>query len=566
MHQTKQATAIGPIIFMALAMIAFSPAFARSPSYKMTFESTKACQQSGDFIERLAMQPEEFRGARKYDRGNISPRCVHSVMSDFPADKNLFGECAIRDTSPVKGANKPCLSRQYFYSVYNAFTDVADCYGLSQKALLPKIRNESGFHINALGPFGDAGIGQLTGAAISEVNRNYDRLVTDHLRGSEKTSCKRLYAFREAWQKADADMSKRCAVMVGPYNPVRSLIYMAALHRQNHMQISYFMKRLQIGDREYNLYKMAREAGFEIDHQKDSERLIEILATLGYNTGSKTAVILLKNYLERKIRLRSESENKESLLKTYKKLSVAERDMLKTDRRWQRENRRRLQRVLDLESMVRSARRQVKYHLEYIEKNRGRLRQLYENYKQGSAELKVLEAAAGSDDEKEISAEEVRELDRLRLDTKIKMSVMNSLLREIKAARQVFSEQQAVLKKAQVRLPRAKLAHEDWQLHRIRLPQKLQLYIQLDPYRNVGDLGRGDFDFSVSTDHLKKYRNRLPHKHEAVHLKRLGFAEFLQIYQPVGTKGYLSILYRSKEIMDKKHGVNRCTDKNYLKL
>ena len=61
---------------------------------------------------------------------------------------------------------QPCVTEEYSTAVYNAFVDVTQCLNIPQKELLPKFFNESGMHINAFGGGKDAGVGQLTEAAI----------------------------------------------------------------------------------------------------------------------------------------------------------------------------------------------------------------------------------------------------------------------------------------------------------------------------------------------------------------------------------------------------------------
>lgn len=152
-------------------------------SEDFAFETEKSCQEkSGDkrlyFQKELKKIPENYRSTR--DPKNVSaefPReCVTYIMrhaAGVPlaiqgkASPNLkyYSKCNTPEGKPTHYEWPLCITEEYVNTVYYSFSDVFSCFGISQKALLPKLFQESGMHINALGSGMDAGLGQLTSGA-----------------------------------------------------------------------------------------------------------------------------------------------------------------------------------------------------------------------------------------------------------------------------------------------------------------------------------------------------------------------------------------------------------------
>jgi len=85
----------------------------------------------------------------------IPKACITYAMRTFLKEKNpsdetdSYAQCDGHHQLPRQGMPKPCVSEDYTNLVYNSFVDVTDCLGLDAKMIIPKLMNESGFHINA---------------------------------------------------------------------------------------------------------------------------------------------------------------------------------------------------------------------------------------------------------------------------------------------------------------------------------------------------------------------------------------------------------------------------------
>ncbi|MFZ4403567.1 MAG: hypothetical protein ACOYOK_05635 [Pseudobdellovibrionaceae bacterium] len=90
----------------------------------------------------------------------VPRKCIAFTMKNFALDilkaaqtrSNSFGYCESDQGAPRPGNYAPCVTEDYVNVVYNSFIDIADCMDLPQKLILPKIFNESGFHLNAIAP------------------------------------------------------------------------------------------------------------------------------------------------------------------------------------------------------------------------------------------------------------------------------------------------------------------------------------------------------------------------------------------------------------------------------
>lgn len=271
-------------------------AFAAFGFYEMKFETHKNEQKTELASLSLDFEtPEECGRERNYlqtDIDKISPlllrtrsevsssqpprQCVTYIMKNFaPLATPLSFRSQCRDeagnplSSPVRkygetGFQSPCVTEPYVNSVYNSMIDVADCFNIPMKELLPKLYNESGLHINTLGAGFDAGIGQLTSGALKQdvfeqyngedrYPSSFEWYVTE-MKKSDKPSCKRISSITIAYtfnipkgqhlcssEQAVNDptcfkvweFANRCQFMSAPENPLRNVLTMAMLYRNN---------------------------------------------------------------------------------------------------------------------------------------------------------------------------------------------------------------------------------------------------------------------------------------------------------------------------------------------
>ncbi|MFN7455744.1 MAG: hypothetical protein ACK5RO_13945, partial [Pseudobdellovibrionaceae bacterium] len=211
------------------------------------------------------------RSSEQLEGAFVPRKCVYYAMKYFAFDilkgdqkaSPSFSKCEKESGFPNYGNYAPCLTEKYLNVVYNSFIDVSDCMGLPQKLMMAKLFNESGFHINAGAPLreykdnkiqpevlsyplpeslkdaniigGDAGIGQFTGAALSDVRKTYPRW-RDFISKSEKPSCQRVREFVGALpeiDKIDPDLGNRCVVVKAPPNPLRALVFYGIAYKNN---------------------------------------------------------------------------------------------------------------------------------------------------------------------------------------------------------------------------------------------------------------------------------------------------------------------------------------------
>jgi hypothetical protein len=210
-----------------------------------------------------------------------------------------FGQCSTEEAEPVRGAYMPCVTSEYAYSVYNAFHDMADCFDINGRKLLPKLWNESGFHINTLGGGMDAGVGQLTRSAIEEVLSkpyvNDDRTALDVFKqqamNSSKFSCQRLVRHEAAWQAVNPDVTQRCSIMTTPNNPIRNVVYLGVFYKLNERVVVSRMNSTKMKEK-------LEELGLQ---NPNMEYFQDAIVTLAFNMGRGSAFSIVESYLKSRL-------------------------------------------------------------------------------------------------------------------------------------------------------------------------------------------------------------------------------------------------------------------------
>lgn len=291
---------------------------------ELKFDSAESCAEGNMDRNYLHMQLERFK---KSDREGdyFSPRptelssekdvplkCVMYVMKGFlnyserpqlieelklgQPISSLFGKCERAKGKPKPIFGKPCLTEEYVFPIYNAFVDVTNCLNHDQRLYLPKLFIESGFHINASGPGGDGGIGQFTKPAILEANKIIPQ-IDQEIRQNPNPSCRRLAKYLKnnpdtlmpKGNLLSENVSERCAFLHSPPNPIRSLIYYAALQNQQKSAVSEKVDQLE---------GLMKQAGLANQNLYSREAIKESLYLLAYNVGPSGAQTLFKNWLQ----------------------------------------------------------------------------------------------------------------------------------------------------------------------------------------------------------------------------------------------------------------------------
>lgn len=321
-------------------------------------ETAKTCGPERTYLLAGIRQISNDYLITRQGQDRILPRaCVSYVMNNFidarktksPSYGLCFNEQGELTGKPYRGADKsgtymPCVTEEYVNSVHNSLVDVADCLNIPIKELLPKLHNESGLHVNTLGPDADGGIGQLTRAAIQEVfmrhlgNPGADSTLNFYLkemRASGKASCQRILSQKSAYtfdlprgkrlcmmHETGSDcfmpwaLENRCEFMMGPENPLRNVLMTAIYYRSMHRSATGVGYRAGddviwksgqgnltvrsgidyggfIGNRD--VVKRMQRLGLR---DANPEVIRQILVSFGFNGGIGTGQILLNNYLK----------------------------------------------------------------------------------------------------------------------------------------------------------------------------------------------------------------------------------------------------------------------------
>jgi hypothetical protein len=251
-------------------------------------EPVNQCSPARRFLDReLGLFPNSLKQSPRH--GLVSRACVSFIMHRFgpsSSRSSIFARCASDASAPVRGSYKPCVSSDYVHITTNLLNDLPVCMGINPKFLLPKLAQESGLHWNAFGMGGDAGIGQLTGPAIREVNR-YFSFYKNHVMGSNLPSCRRMASIIAPVQPKGAELSRRCGFLWPPQNPALNIFYLTIKLQRDLQYLTEMLDRQGIARRLHQL------SGGRLSLHK----ITELMTLLAYNAGAGGAVSSLQAYL-----------------------------------------------------------------------------------------------------------------------------------------------------------------------------------------------------------------------------------------------------------------------------
>ncbi|MGE0634053.1 MAG: hypothetical protein AB7O96_16685, partial [Pseudobdellovibrionaceae bacterium] len=267
----------------------------------------------------LKQVPAMYRLPRaKVSEAEFPKECIQTIMSNFPDSAKMYASCSSVSATPAPGAGRHCMTSEYVNTVYNSFVDVMDCLDVDQMIFLPKLLNESGFHINAFNSKGfDSGVGQLTKSALSDVNLNGHVRYVKKIQESNKPSCQRLTKVGGLMNQASVDSAKRCELISAPMNPVRNILYTAMTALRLRQIVENSLRKAEIDS-------LFVEGGFG---NYDREKLIETLSILGYNTGGGTAVRFLKDYLQVRVEKLKQGKGKKLAASDFDFMANSEKDL-----------------------------------------------------------------------------------------------------------------------------------------------------------------------------------------------------------------------------------------------
>jgi len=259
-------------------------------------ETTQSCRAERTTLEPLFNQlPPDYTKSR--EQGAFPKVCLTFIMKRFgPQNQrsSMFASCSSSSLRVSKRAFKPCITEKYVNVTFNTFSDIATCMGINPKYLIPKIANESGFHVNAFGMGFDTGIGQLTGPAIKHVNR-YFKTYHTHVMNSNRESCKRLQPLLSNQVPVPHDTRSRCALMRPPQNPALNMFYLAIKFQIDYLTLNKMFDRMQIN-------RLLRQAGLS---NVSEEKIKIMLLNLAYNAGAQGAINHFREYILYRIQLKA---------------------------------------------------------------------------------------------------------------------------------------------------------------------------------------------------------------------------------------------------------------------
>lgn len=262
----------------------------------LPFEDSKSCGKYRGWLQKgLEKLPEEFL---RYDLSNnhvgIPRACVnYALQKVVRLGRSQVAYCPNPNGGIQRGGNAPaCITKEYVNAAYNAYNDAFQCIGENPKLMVPKIANESGFHMEALGLGMDAGIGQLTGPAIAVINHSLKRFEA-LARANPSSECQRILKIPGVFTPVPSPgvpSAARCQLIAPPGGPVKNTIFSAVLNRINREYVNDtiaeegWLKKLdQLGIRDPN-----------------HEKLSDFITLLSYNSGSGGAISAMKVYVRNK--------------------------------------------------------------------------------------------------------------------------------------------------------------------------------------------------------------------------------------------------------------------------
>lgn len=361
-------------------------------STSLDFETPESCGPERNYLEKdLAQINPLFKNTRKDISSDAPPRsCATYIMKNFASldarlafrsqcvDKNgrqLSSPVRFHETERVNEGGQevekkiyfksPCVTEDYVNSVYNSLIDVSECLNIPVKELLPKLYNESGLHINTLGPANDAGVGQLTlsalgGDVFEPLNDKYKdgdpnrtnqkstfQYYIEEMTKSSKPSCQRILSQQNVVNLVPAgeilcdskyaktakgknecypvwDISHRCDFISSPENPLRNVVTLGMLYRNNLLHstgIKYVAGKDALGDTPYT-------AGMPYGGYFSKEKYVEKLQSLGvqhpkqevlktailslaFNAGLPAAKRFMTNYINDRVMLKVRTTDKD---------------------------------------------------------------------------------------------------------------------------------------------------------------------------------------------------------------------------------------------------------------
>lgn len=257
----------------------------------LEFEHPSRCTDARLWLENDISNNSEIADLiENREESTLLPRkCVTFTINKFNSKPERLAQCPDRAGLPLPLGEKACTTKNLVNLTYNSYVDVMDCFGFNPKNILPKLANESGMVINALGGGFDAGVAQMTITGINFVNAEYANYMAQ-MAASTKPACVRLMKHKNLLTQASELKKDRCGFITPAENPLRSFVYSAVLNKINETEMRKLFEQ-------HNIESRIKALGFK---NVNIDSLIEIMAYMSYNAGSDIAFNAVKTYVDKR--------------------------------------------------------------------------------------------------------------------------------------------------------------------------------------------------------------------------------------------------------------------------
>lgn len=313
----------------------------RGSENSVSFETANECGPDRNYLEPslrafARIDPNgNFLNTRPYagGRNKVPPKCVLYVMrtafrdlartaeqkkaediakgvltaeeiaaKNYTPDHSQFATCSGPNAEPVRHRFKPCITQNYFNTVYNSLSDVSECLDIPMNITVPKFANESGLNNNVLGPVNDGGVGQFTESALRDVQIQYPRYRAE-IMASTKPACQRLRSIPGALVANASEIrtsdAERCHAISMPPNPVRSMLYYGIFYQtQKQYTANAWGGTDPKRPEEETVESLLVAAGA---NRMDREKLKQMMFIMGYNSGPRPPITGFKEWLRYRI-------------------------------------------------------------------------------------------------------------------------------------------------------------------------------------------------------------------------------------------------------------------------
>lgn len=199
---------------------------------------------------------------------SIKESCILASQKTTLGEKQkTFAQCQIGDLKiPKKKTIRPCIDNEYLNFTTHSFNLAAQCMTnkpFEAESIFGMMNVESGFHANAVSGTGSSGIGQLTSAAIKDINMNELAGLKDNMIASENTQCQTIAnEFLSNKNPIRSDRKYSCdRVSIEKGNPLLNMIYTFAYVQKTKKDLDKFFfkqfeKSFNLSDEELNKLKL----------------------------------------------------------------------------------------------------------------------------------------------------------------------------------------------------------------------------------------------------------------------------------------------------------------------